>query len=89
MPSGKAVQFSIPIRFVTLRRRDRGGASSLHHRNLACVGTQANLNDSKIGPHVITVAVERRRRPGVLFSVATPYKPSTDQTIDHGLQKRG
>ena len=38
----------------------------------------ADLNDSYSGSLVITVAVERRRRPAVLFSVPTPHKPTTD-----------
>ena len=48
----------------------------------------ADLNDSYSGSLVITVAVERRRRPAVLFSVPTPHKPTTDWAIDHGLQKQ-
>ena len=48
----------------------------------------ADLNDSYSGSHIITVAVERRRRPAVLFRVPTPHKPTTDWAIDHGLQKR-
>ena len=48
----------------------------------------ADLNDSYSGSHIITVAVERRRRPAVLFRVPTPHKPTTDLAIDHGLQKR-
>ena len=48
----------------------------------------ADLNDGYSGSLVITVAVERRRCPAVLFSVPTPHKPTTDWTIDHGLQKR-
>ena len=48
----------------------------------------ADLNDSYSGSLVITVAVERRHRPAVLFSVPTPHKPTTDWAIDHGLQKR-
>ena len=38
----------------------------------------ADLNDGYSGSLVITVAVERKRRPAVLFSVPTPYKPTTD-----------
>ena len=48
----------------------------------------ADLNDGYSGSLVITVAVERRRCPAVLFSVPTPHKPITDWAIDHGLQKR-
>ena len=48
----------------------------------------ADLNDSYSGSLVITVAVERRRRPAVFFSVPTPQKPTTDWAIDHGLQKQ-
>ena len=48
----------------------------------------ADLNDSYSGSLVITVAVERRRRPAVLYSVPTPHKPTTDWAIDHGLQKQ-
>ena len=48
----------------------------------------ADLNDSYSRSLVITVAVERRRRPAVLFSVPTPHKPTTDWAIDHGLQKQ-
>ena len=48
----------------------------------------ADLNDSYSGSLVITVAVERRRRPAVLFSVPTPHKPTTDWASYHGLQKQ-
>ena len=48
----------------------------------------ADLNDSYSGSLIITVTVERRRRPAVLFSVPTPHKPTTDWAIDHGLQKQ-
>ena len=37
-----------------------------------------DLNDSYSGSLIITVAVERRPRPAVLFSVPTPHKPTTD-----------
>ena len=48
----------------------------------------ADLNYGYSGSLVITVAVERRRRPAVIFSVPTPHKPTTDWAIDHGLQKQ-
>ena len=48
----------------------------------------ADLNDSYSGSLVITVAVERRCRPAVLFSVPTPHKPTTDWASYHGLQKQ-
>ena len=48
----------------------------------------ADLNDSYSGSLVITVAVERRCRPAVLFSVPTPHKPAMDWANDHGLQKQ-
>ena len=48
----------------------------------------ADFNDSYSRSLVITAAVERRRRPAVLFSVPTPHKPTTDWAIDHGLQKQ-
>ena len=48
----------------------------------------ADLNDSYSGSLVITVAVERGRRPAVLFRVPTPHKPTTDWANDHGLQKQ-
>ena len=38
----------------------------------------ADLNDSYSGSLIITVAVERRHRPAVLFTVPTPHKPTTD-----------
>ena len=48
----------------------------------------ADLNDGYSGSLVITVAVERRRPPAVLFSVPTPHKPAMDWANDHGLQKQ-
>ena len=48
----------------------------------------ADLNDGYSGSFVITVAVERRQRPAVVYSVPTPDKPAMDWANDHGLQKQ-